>query len=245
MLSKGIKLDRVSLGRGVPAMILSPGEDIEGPGLIWYHGWSSDSESQIFRANIFATYGIHVLIMDAKNHGLRGTLNYESEDVEKEKLLETVQASIDEFPEVYKAFAEKRKLTKLFVAGHSMGAITAGALLGAYEEVDGALCFNGINDWGHYKSMFGPDKGKEQWEANYSKYNPINHPENFTHKILGMFNGDEDEEVNADFQEKFYQMMAPLFKDRDKIAFSRIEGNPHMISTNMLEEGIDFLCKWL
>ncbi|MDO5037556.1 MAG: prolyl oligopeptidase family serine peptidase [Tissierellia bacterium] len=243
MLSNGVSMERVNVA-GISGIILGPGKEEEAPGLIWYHGWASDSESQIFRANIFASYGFHVLLIDGKNHGLRGTINYEDEKVQEEKLMATILSNIEEFPKVVEDFKKLRKLSKVFVGGHSMGAMTAGALLGAYDEVYGALCFNGMNDWGHYKSMFGANKGKEQWENNYSEYNPINDPEKFVNKPLGMFNGAEDEEVNPDFQAKFYQMVAPLYKDREAIEFMRIEGNPHMISTNMLEEGIKFLLKW-
>ena len=37
--------------------------------LIFYHGWSSSAENQLFRANIFASFGYRVFLPDAIFHG--------------------------------------------------------------------------------------------------------------------------------------------------------------------------------
>lgn len=242
MLAKEIVSKELSVGK-IPATLLSyKSSDRKQPGVIWYHGWSSSRASQIFRANIIASFGFHVLVADGMHHGDRGTLNYEDVRIAFEKLPKVILSNIEEFPALTEAFRSEANVEgPIFVAGHSMGAMTAGGLLANFPEVAGALCFNGINDW-TVKDLIDESKLDPEVLAGIKKFNPINHLDDFKERPLLMINGEEDRDVDGKVQEAFYHKLKDYYKT-DALKFEWAVATPHLVTTNMMELGIDFLLK--
>ncbi len=69
--------EQISIGK-IPAILFRPRESRELiPTIIFYHGWSSDKETQRIRGFILSSVGYQVVIPDAINHGEKNPLyNY-------------------------------------------------------------------------------------------------------------------------------------------------------------------------
>lgn len=240
MLAKNIVATELQIGE-IPATLLSyESPDKKLPGVIWYHGWSSSRESQIFRANMIASFGFHVLVADGALHGDRGSTDYEDEEVAYRELPRVILKNLEEFPMLEAAFRENANIEgPIFVTGHSMGAMTAGGILANYPNVGGAICFNGVNDWSLDKFL---DERRMDREVarGAERFNPLNHLDKFKERPLLMINGDEDHEVDGKLQEAFYRELRNYY-NTDALKFEWAIATPHVVTTNMMEEGIKFL----
>ncbi len=242
MLAKEIVSKELMIG-DIPATLLSYGDfDRKQPGVIWYHGWSSSRASQLFRANIIASFGFHVLVADGAYHGERGTLNYEDVDVTLAKLPQVILSNLKEYPALSEAFRREAAISgPIFVAGHSMGAMTAGGLLANIPDIGGALCLNGINDWS-FEELIDESKMDPEVVLGIRKFNPLAHLDHFNERPLMMINGEEDHDVNGKVQEAFYHKLKDYYRT-DALEFQWAVATPHLVTTNMMEMGIAFLLK--
>src|SRR5699024_7590782 len=141
-----------------------------------------------------------------------------------------ILSNLEEFPALTAAFQSEANIEgPIFVAGHSMGAMTAGGILANFPEVAGALCFNGINDWSFEglvdESMVDPNV----LEA-IRKFNPMNHLDDFNERPLMMVNGEEDEDVDGEVQEAFYNKLKEHYKT-DALTFEWAVATPHLVTT--------------
>lgn len=209
------------------------------PAIIWYHGWSSSRESQIFRGAILATYGFHVLMPDGKGHGERGELDYEKEI---EQLPIVLLQNLKEYETVKEALLDNAQVKdeEIYVAGHSMGAMTAGGLLANHTDIAGAICLNGANDWRIVTEPLRKYKMDELADK-VELLDPMNHIDQLNNRKLIMLNGELDDNVNPIFQTNFYKKAKESYEDQDKLIFESVEEVPHVVTTNMLERAIELL----
>ncbi|SHH10506.1 hypothetical protein SAMN02745245_00553 [Anaerosphaera aminiphila DSM 21120] len=241
-------IEKIYIG-DVPAYVVTPKLNLEKyKTIIFYHGWSSCAKNQIFRANIFAGYGYQVVLPEARFHGERGTLDYESEEVSKENMMKVIMHNIEEFPSIYKYVIENLNVDEknIAVAGHSMGAITAGGLFTFKKDLKTALLFNGTMNWKDVVDTLieGEDEiSYERMRINdfMIQMNPQIHLENIENRALGLFNGAEDETVPPISQENFYNEVVERYENKDIIVFEKFENTRHQLTTQMLENAIVFL----
>lgn len=233
----------------IPVWVIRPKkktEDEKFKTIIFYHGWSSCRDNQIFRAGIFASYGYQVIIPEARFHGKRGTLDYFDMNVVRDYFLRVLMHNIEESVEIYKAAIDKFDADKDFIilSGHSLGAITAGSIYTYNRNVKAALLFNGTMNWQKLVEELKKVEKETDWKSDRRyefalQMDPMIHTEDFLDRDLFMLHGEEDKTVNPDFDEIFYNETKDKFKA--KIIFEKFEKTTHQITTQMLERAIGLL----
>lgn len=233
----------------VPAYVITPKTDEKKyKTIIFYHGWSSCAKNQIFRASIFANYGYQVILPEAQYHGERGSLDYDDLDITKRYLLEVIMHNIEEFPSIFEYVVKELNADEknIIVAGHSMGAMTAGGLFTFKKSLKAGLIFNGCMDW---KALVN-ELIKDEDEISYERMrindfmlqmNPMIHLEDIKDRALLLFNGENDDVVNPLPQENFYKKAVCEYENKEIICFEKFEKTYHQLTTQMLEEAIIFL----
>ncbi len=219
--------------------------------IIFYHGWSSSADKQAFRGGIFASYGYQVLLPDANYHGERiiEGFDYDKKDLERIYLPKTLMSNIIEAPQIFEGLIKDYKAdeNEIAVAGHSMGAMTAGCLYSFNKKLKLALLFNGTMNLEpmicEYMKM---GENSEEYLRIYEflkSIDPIKHIENFPDRPLLMLNGAEDKSINPAWQEAFYTNIKKSYNHKDLIKFEKMDYTPHILTTQMLEEAIRFARK--
>lgn len=240
-------IKKVMIGK-VPAVIIEP-KEATNKTLVFYHGWGSDMERQIFRGNIFASYGYRVVLPEARHHGERNVekLDYEDKDVEGKYILKVIMHNIEEAPSIFNYIEENYPGSEIAVGGHSMGAITAGGLYAFKKDLKMAFIFNGINNWKELvrgvNELKGQDKIDErEFRINefFLDMNPMNSPEAFKDRPLVLFNGRNDDVINPAGQESFAKEVEKVYEDKKLLNFKLFDMTYHQITTQMLEEAIKF-----
>ncbi len=219
------------------------------PTVIFYHGWSSNKDSQHMRAHILAAHGYQAIVPDAAHHGERGTLDYDAPKVTEEYLWECVKTSMDEFPELAEfAITELDADPKnIATMGHSMGGITAAAIFTHQAMVKTAIPMNGSLNWdellfkiereGNY-----PEIMKEK-KAEILDLDPISNVEKLVDRPLLMIHGEDDDVVPTEPDLKFYDKAKASYSEEEQssIQISVHPGTAHVVTTNMMEEAMDWL----
>lgn len=248
--SKFFDMREIKITRTPATLIIPKTGEEEYKTIVFYHGWSSSKENQIFRGSIFALYGFQVLIPQSNYHGCRNTmgLNYEDPEVEREYLPRTIMDNIIEAPEILRELVEiyNADPDNLYVSGHSMGAMTAGCLFTFSDLFKGALVFNGTLNLKPMIDEYKREASTEEVERIHEfilQVDPINLIEKLKDRKLIMLNGTEDRDVNPEWQREFYEKAKEVYEDKDKIVFETFPGTPHVLTTNMMEEGIKLLIK--
>lgn len=240
-------IKKVMIGK-VPAVIIEP-KEATNKTLVFYHGWGSDMERQIFRGNIFASYGYRVVLPEARYHGERNVekLDYEDKDVEGKYILKVIMHNIEEAPSIFNYIEENYPGSEIAVGGHSMGAITAGGLYAFKKDLKMAFIFNGINNWKELvrgvNELKGQDKIDErEFRINefFLDMNPMDSPEAFKDRPLVLFNGRNDDVINPAGQESFAKEVEKVYEDKKLLNFKLFDMTYHQITTQMLEEAIKF-----
>ncbi|WP_277218254.1 phospholipase [Peptoniphilus vaginalis] len=240
-------IKKVMIGK-VPAVIIEP-KEATNKTLVFYHGWGSDKERQIFRGNIFASYGYRVVLPEARHHGERNVekLDYEDKDVEGKYILKVIMHNIEEAPSIFNYIEENYPGSEIAVGGHSMGAITAGGLYAFKKDLKMAFIFNGINNWKELvrgvNELKGQDKIDErEFRINefFLDMNPMDSPEAFKDRPLVLFNGRNDDVINPAGQESFAKEVEKVYEDKKLLNFKLFDMTYHQITTQMLEEAIKF-----
>ena len=228
----------------IPVSLFEPG-DKNGKAIFFYHGWGSNRSKQNFRAQILAFFGYTVLLIDGLYHGERGEIDYE-DDCNQAKLLPLVLLkNLEEFDLIQESFSQDTgiPIEKTYIAGHSMGAMTAGAILSNKEKVAGAIAFNGIMDWNGMIENLEKDETEESVLENLKTANPMGKIDLLRDRPLCMLNGEDDQMVPPNLQKDFYEKALTFYENKDKIYFEIFPLTNHVVTTNMMEVAIQFLNK--
>lgn len=232
----------------VPAIIIEPKEEINKT-LVFYHGWGSDKERQIFRGNIFASYGYRVVLPEARYHGERNVekLDHEDKEVEGKYILKVIMHNIEEAPSIFNYIEENYPGNEIAVGGHSMGAITAGGLYAFKKDLKMAFIFNGINNWkelvrgvNELKNQDKIDEREFRINEFFLDMNPMDSPESFKDRPLVLYNGEDDDVIDPAGQESFVNEVEKVYEDKKLLDFKLFEMTGHQVTTQMLEEAIKF-----
>ncbi len=230
------------------ALLVTPKDIDVDKTIVFYHGWGSCKENQIFRANIFASYGYRVILPDAYYHGSRKNDDFDYEDIEvlRKYILETIMHNIEEAPSIFK-YIDENFGGEIAVGGHSMGAITAGGLYNFKKDLKMAYVFNGMNDWAYLVNAV--NDGREKDQLSYTEMrvndffldmNPMESAENFKDRPIVLFNGEDDDVVDPKGQENFYKKLNEIYTNKDLIGYETFEMTSHQLTTQMLEAAIKF-----
>ncbi|MDO5726033.1 MAG: hypothetical protein Q4P29_07050 [Tissierellia bacterium] len=232
-----IEIHNISID-DIPAVLMRP-KFKEPPydSIIFYHGWTSQKENQIFKMAIFCYLGYQVLIPDAYNHGERKD-EFDKSLNEIESMMTVVLKSHEEFPKLYD-FLSAHNAKSVSIAGHSMGAITCGLLFPSYPEILLAMPINGSFNLLRMEELQNMEteiiKDKKIREK-IEKLDAINHLDKIKDRPLYMLNGALDQVVNPRSQREFYKAINKLYSDKKKIKYIEFEETAHVVSDKMLEE---------
>lgn len=240
MLSQIIKRE-LQVGE-IPLSHYEPKEK-NGYGIIFYHGWGSDKSRQSFRGEVLALYGYQVFLVDSIYHGLRGEVDYEEDSTQVRLLPEVIIKNLEEYDQVQEFFQEETGVPaqKTYVMGHSMGAMTAGAIISNKDKVAGAVEFNGVMDWNGLIEGLEMEEEDSPFLEDLRRFNPNGKLDYLRDRLLCLLNGEEDQMVPPKVQEAFYHKAREYYLKKDRIYFEKFPLTNHVITTNMLEAAIGFL----
>ena len=220
--------------------------------LIFYHGWSSDKETQRIRGLILAAAGYRVVIPDAINHGERDALERYGMN-EADKFWPTVFKSIDEWDTLIEGLVSKYGIdrNKVGIIGNSMGGITAGGLYTENQEIKALVVLNGSMAWEHTNNKIKKQANIEmiqelvELEKQVIERDPIKNMDKLVDRPILSLHGEADEVLTIDSIKKFHKSIAPKYQDKERLKLIAYPDINHTISTNMMEEAIIFFNKYL
>lgn len=230
---------------GLPVRIVHPfSERVRGT-VVFYHGWSSTAALQLSRAALFAAYGYRVILPEGVHHGERGALPDYYTVPAYDDFWDTIFRNLEEFKKISAYLAEKG-YGRPWVAGHSMGGITAMGLAAHYpKEICGAVSFNGSGDWllTHLfiEARFGVLISRD-WPL-YDKVaaaSPIAHLAEMKDVPVFMTNGEADPSVDPRAQEHFAEELARAGGRGTRITYP---GLAHFVTTNMIDDALAWMEK--
>lgn len=246
--SSFISEDKIQIG-DIPAIIFRP-KNVEGklPSIIFYHGWSSNKESQRIRGLIYAMVGYQVLIPDAIYHGERNPIEYDS--LENAKYFwKTIFNNLRESDLLVEKLIKEYDgdPNNISIAGNSMGGFTAAGVFTHNPKLKSLLVFNGSCAWekstGVLVDLLNIEMTDElrEIQKDIRKLDPINHLDLLKDRPIVMLHGQADSVVSIEEQRLFMDKIKPLYKDKSKISLIEYPRLDHYITTNMMEDSIAWL----
>lgn len=240
--------------KDIPAIIFRPSE-VRMPisTIIFYHGWSSNKEFQRMRGLILASMGFQVVIPDAVYHGERSPLNDYGMDAANEYFWDVIFNNLDEFDIIVSELTSKYNADpeKIAVMGNSMGGFTAGGVFTHNKYVKTSIVFNGSCDWDSFNKGAGKSIDYAQLEKfdiiekKVKNLDPMNFLNLLKNRPILLLHGDCDTTVPIGSQRNFYNKLSPLYEDKEKIKLIEYPKLNHFVTTNMMEESINWLWKYL
>ncbi len=237
----------------IAALVLTPKDGSRDLStLIFYHGWSSDKETQRMRGLILAAAGYRVVIPDAINHGERDALErYGISGADK--FWPTVFKSMDEWDTLIGGLVARYGINreKVGIIGNSMGGITAGGLYTENQEIKGLVVLNGSMAWKHTNDSIKEqaniemDQGLIDLEREVIRRDPIENMDKLVDRPILSLHGEADEVLSIDSIKKFHKSIAPKYQNKERLKLIAYPDINHTISTNMMEEAIIFFNKYL
>ena len=244
--------EKVKIG-DVNALILKP-EKAEGllPAVVFYHGWSSNKESQRFRAYIIASFGYLVLLPDSIHHGERGGIDYSKKE-NGPKFWEVVLSNLKEWKQIKEFLIRDCEIDKdrIAVSGHSMGGFTSAGIFSRDKDIRTLIVHNGSCNWRSSNEIFKTKlgfsdmEGFQELENRFSEYDPMGSIESLKDRPILILHGESDQVVDIEPQLVFYNELQELNLDKDKLRIITYSNLNHYLTTGMLEEMILWLEKYL
>lgn len=245
--------DNITIG-DIPVIRLYPkNHDDLLPTIIFYHGWSSNKESQRLRGFILGSLGFQVLIPDAIYHGERNPLdNYEPENATK-YFWYVVLNNIKESNKIidYSISNLKADPHRIGVSGHSMGGFTSSGIFTHNPNIKAVVTLNGSSYWKNsnyiFKSALGMDlQGETAEEEEYiNSMDPMNNLELLKNRPILLLHGAADKVVDIDSDRKFYMEIKNLYSDKTKVQLIEYNNLGHFVTTNMMEDMAIWFKKYL
>ena len=223
----------------IPTIIFRPREVKKPrPTIIFYHGWSSSKELQRLRGFILASVGYQVAIPDAIYHGERNPLSDYGEDATLKYFWDVVFSNIEEF-----SIIENEMVTKY----NAMGGFTSGGIFAQNKDIKTVIVLNGCCGWENFNRNFDVTitEKMEKVEKRVKELDPMNHLNLLKDRPILMLHGDSDNVVPIDSQRIFYNKLVPIYNDKERIKLVEYPGLNHAVTTNMMEESINWLGRYL
>lgn len=237
--------ENINIGE-IPAIIFRPKEVKDRiPTILFYHGWSSNKEFQRIRGFILASVGYQVVIPDAIYHGERNPLTDYGMESAMRYFWDVILNNIEEADGLLSAMVSNYKADpkRIAVMGNSMGGFTAGGVFTHNEKIKNLVVFNGSCSWEGFNDNFEvtPSEELEELRNKINSMDPINNLDLLKNRPILLLHGDSDMTVPIDGQRIFYKKINPMYNDKEKIKFIEYPGLNHCVTTNMMEETINWL----
>lgn len=232
-----LRIEKVTY-KGIPVTIVHPIKS-ENKTVVFYHGWSSSSDSQISRASLLALHGYTVYLPTAIYHGDRGALENYFEMSSYDLFWDAILKNIEEFPDLI-AFIRERGEGIPFLLGHSMGGMSVLGIAAAHPSiVKGVISFNGSGDW-ELTHLFMQARFSmiKEMREDVKNANPIAHVKEMDKIPFLLLNGETDISVDPRAQEHFFNVLKENQVDAKNITYPRLG---HFVTTNMMDEAISWM----
>lgn len=247
--SNYIKEEKIMI-KEIPALLFRPGDVKEAiPTVVFYHGWSSNKESQRMRGFILASVGYQVVIPEAIYHGERNPLNDYGHEAATEYYWDVVFKNLEEYSiiegELVSGHGADPK--RIAVMGNSMGGFTSSGIFTHNKDVKALVVFNGCCWWEDFNNradvlMTGKLK---RVEKKVEELDPMNHLNLLKDRPILMLHGDSDSSVSIESQKDFYNKLSPIYLNKERIKLIEYPRLDHLVTTNMMEESINWLGRYL
>ncbi|NLK64508.1 MAG: prolyl oligopeptidase family serine peptidase [Tissierellia bacterium] len=236
--------------KGIPAIIFRPRGAKELPSIIFYHGWGSDKNTQRIRGFILAAAGYQVVIPDAVYHGERNPLADYSMAAVKEYFWDIIFSNMEEYSTIEKELILKYNTEpdRIAVMGNSMGGFTAAGIFTHNKNIKALTVFNCSCSWESFnKQNFQIDMTEklERLTRKAVEMDPYNHIGMLKDRPILMLHGDSDTLVPVEGQRDFYDKFYTIYQEKEKIKLVEYPGLNHFVTTNMMEESINWLGRYL
>ena len=232
----------------IPAIVLRPDVEKENyPTVVFYHGWGSSKERQLFRGSVIASLGFQVILPDAIHHGARGPIDY-SEHENTGLFWEVVLNNLQEWEAIKKYAVDKLQADqdRIGVAGHSMGGFTASGIFADDGGVKTCAILNGSFSWMASNEIFKETlriemtEGYRQLEKRVLGKDPSHKAKSLVDRRILILHGEADSMVDIAPQREFFEMIKDQYSIPENIRMTSFQKLDHYVTTNMLEE----MCKW-
>lgn len=252
--SNFIREEKIYIG-DIPLIRL---ENIYGEGpirknIIFYHGWSSNKESQRARGIFLASLGYRVYLPEAINHGERGAIDFSNMENSIKYFWPTILNTIEEGDYLIKSLRKTGKIEgELYIGGNSMGGFISSGIFTGNQNIDGLFVLNGCCNWDRINRIFvkyiDEKTGKKidmakDYPQVYSKIDemdPMVNLEKLKGRRILLLHGDSDTLVPIEPQREFFNKLRTLDKDF-KVEMIEYKNLNHFVTTNMLEEVAKFI----
>lgn len=244
--NKNIIEEKVKI-KDIPCIILKPrNKDGKLATIIFYHGWSSNKDSQKFRGFILASLGYQVIIPDSINHGERNPIDYDDVDNTSKYFWKTILNNIKESKDIIDTSIDIHDMDpdNIAVMGHSMGGFTAAGAFTHDKRIKTSIILNGSFNWEMSNEIFLEGLGNDiivEEEDEIRRLNPMNNLYELVDRPILMLHGASDEVVPVNPQELFYNKIKDLYKDKSRIQLIKHINVGHLVTTGMMEDAT----KWL
>ena len=247
--SNSITEEKVQI-QGIPAIIFRP-KEAKGriPTVIFYHGWSSSKELQRLRGFILASAGYQAVLPDAVYHGERNPLHQYDNEAAIKYFWDVIFNNIEEYGTIARELTLKYNADpeRIAVMGNSMGGFTAVGIFTHNKDIKTLIVFNGSCGWESFNGSIEVPSSEEieTLRQRVEHMDPMNNSDMLKDRPILMLHGDSDIVVPVDSQRIFYNKLSQLYNDKDKISLIEYPRLNHFVTTNMMEESINWLGKYL
>lgn len=249
-----LDISRIELGN-IPCIFVNPKFSMEEEAtVLYYHGWSSNKDNNVFIGKILAFHGYNVILPDAIYHGERGRLeNYGIEEL-RQYFWKVILNTVKEYEILINEAVNKLGISRqrIAVMGSSMGGFISSGIFAANKEIKCHINMNGACAWQKaveaYKAMDYEGKGMavEEMLEEIQKYDPLSRKAEMYPRPILLLHGDADTSVPIDIQRYFYDDMKEVYKDvPERLRFVIEPKLNHYKTVRMMEETIAWLDKYL
>ncbi|HCJ57858.1 alpha/beta fold hydrolase [Lutispora sp.] len=249
-----LRISEVELG-GIPCLYVKPSFVInERPAVIYYHGWESNKENNLFLGKVLAFNGFEVILPDALHHGRRGALKSYNAEALKSYFWRVIFNSVTEYKALKEAAAEKLEINpdRLAVIGSSMGGFIAGGVFASNPEIKCLINMNGACAWEKAEMKFKEIDRERQGLADEDQlerirqYDPWSKKDELYPRPMLLLHGDSDTSISVDIQRYFFEGLKEVYKDMpERLKFIVTPKLNHYKTIGMVEESVIWLEKYL
>ena len=234
----------------IPAIIFRPRDLKEPvPTVVFYHGWSSNKEKQRIRGFILSSVGYQVVIPDAIYHGERNPLTDYGQEASIEYFWEVVFKNIEEYSIVERELISKYAADpeRIAVMGNSMGGFTCGGIFTQNKDIKALIVFNGCCGWENFNknAEVTINEKFERIKKRVIELDPMNNLDLLKDRPILLLHGDSDSSVPIESQRIFYSALSPMCSNKENIKLIEYPKLNHVVTTNMMEESINWLGRYL
>jgi len=234
---------------GIPCMVYRPiGEKKGYPTVIYYHGWSSCKDFQVFKGEVLASYGYQVIMPDAIHHGEREPIDHQQEGMLEKYFRKVLLQSVEE-SEIILRYVRKElavEKNRIAVMGHSMGGFISSGVFVKDQDLKTVIVLNGSSAWSivedEMRETGTEDDLTPKEEERLRQFDPYHHLDALKGRPVCLIHGEKDSAVPIEGQEEFYHKLEEIYRENpEKIRFFKVPRMDHYISTGMFEESISWL----